>query len=155
MFSLLWAWYLRTCPPASPRVTSSQTRPLPLSSACRPFAGVPEATPAKRLQHIAKHITAQVAPRFPIIPCLVSQQPSSSIAAMTYDDVPISSRPEDTVWHVFMRDRPFRTKTVATDMSRGKYIQAYMYVEIAQPPNSLTTPLPKDFTIYIPCYLTT
>ena len=152
MFSLLWAWYLRTCPPASPRVTSSQTRPLPLSSACRPFAGVPEAAPAQRLQHIAKHITVQVSPCFPIIPCLVSQPPSSSIAAMTYDDVPISSRPEDTVWHVFVRDPSFRTNAVPTGMPRGKYIQACVYVAITQLPNSLTTPLPKDLTIYIHCY---
>ena len=74
---------------------------------------------------------------------------------MTYDDVSIPSRTEDTVWHVFVQDRPFRTKAEATDMSREKYVQVYVYVAITQPPNSLTSPLPKDFTIYIPCYLTT
>ena len=51
------------------------------------------------------------------------RQPSSSIAAVTYDDLPIGKRPEDTLWHVFVRDRLFYTKAVATDMPRRKYVQ--------------------------------
>ena len=45
-----------------PAPRPSQLRPYPLPSACRPFAGGPEAAPSQRLQHTAKHITAQVAP---------------------------------------------------------------------------------------------
>ena len=67
------------------------------------------------------------------------RQPSSCIAAVTYDDVPVAERPEDALWHVFVRDRLFYTKAVATDMPRGRYVQVCLHVASTQLPNSLTT----------------